>query len=830
MQPLLSRSIVFPTAALCLVGCRTRFEIHPKADSGTDGQSQCGNGTVDPGEDCDPQSGIKPSCTEVGAVSGTLSCQQDCTWDQSDCNFCGNGTVEQDQGEDCDDGNQTPGDGCSDVCHTENLYRGFATVEHGRIKVRGQTIVLLGAAGLPQDVSDPEAIQAGFNFLDRPGPTGHRGMWFPMGQQDPKSIVEPYLDDINLIAWLGPDEPLWNGIEADELKAQFSSVLDDIDPYGRLRFINHAPRGSQDEPSNFDLLLDYLPLSQVVSMDMYPIPAGNGHSILADHQDLDAVGAQADLLAGLVSQSGLDESVVMILEGAGMGRIPSERWEMAEHWRTEPSLSPNLVRFAVTGDFDGDGTAELALGYDGSADGDQDRILVYDFAQAPFGGPVQELVITADLSLDATTIAATAGDWDGDGDDDLMIIADQGHDKQDFWLVPSTQTGLDQPHLSFRSQVPDVVLSVIRHFLAADFDGDQCDDLMASYDYPDGTQAWILIGSRCSGFDDFSQAISSQWYLSTTSQLDLERVKGATAADTNGDGLADLILAYHTTNEHILILQATSQGTGQPPRVLLDVPQSNLNLNNLRAFQAGDVTANGHPDLVMAFKSQLDLDVFVADPSRSNLTVADLDRWLTTTAVDSSHVMADGLGDLDGDGADDLVLASRDRTDAGALSLDVAFSTQRFFGARDPLQQELWFMALDAMIRGAQGGVVFWCQQFVSSDSAAWQRLTAAVSHLSKLEPVLAADSVSHEASGDLAWWWLSGADSSYLLVARETRQPATNQDMEVPVPQSTTGNQVEQWDVGTDTFSASSAHLSGTKLIDPSPMRPFEVRIYRIR
>lgn len=59
----------------------------------------CGNGTIDPGEDCDPPNGIScdPTCKTI---------------------VCGNGKVQP--GEECDDGNLVPGDGCGSDCQLED--------------------------------------------------------------------------------------------------------------------------------------------------------------------------------------------------------------------------------------------------------------------------------------------------------------------------------------------------------------------------------------------------------------------------------------------------------------------------------------------------------------------------------------------------------------------------------------------------------------------------------------------------------------------------------------------------------------------------------------
>lgn len=74
-------------------------------DGGVDaGGPMCGNGDLEAGEDCDdgnifPGDGCSPTCTQEPV--------------------CGNGMKEE--GEGCDDGNRMPGDGCSATCAIEEL-------------------------------------------------------------------------------------------------------------------------------------------------------------------------------------------------------------------------------------------------------------------------------------------------------------------------------------------------------------------------------------------------------------------------------------------------------------------------------------------------------------------------------------------------------------------------------------------------------------------------------------------------------------------------------------------------------------------------------------
>ena len=82
----------------------------------TGGSEDCGNGVVDSGEECDGDDLNDQTCEEVGNyVGGTLSCNNDCTFDTGACEAdedCGNGII--DEGEDCD-GDNLGDNECADV-------------------------------------------------------------------------------------------------------------------------------------------------------------------------------------------------------------------------------------------------------------------------------------------------------------------------------------------------------------------------------------------------------------------------------------------------------------------------------------------------------------------------------------------------------------------------------------------------------------------------------------------------------------------------------------------------------------------------------------------
>ncbi len=85
----------------------------------TTGMAFCGDGNVDPGEECDTNNLGGHDCTDFGYVNPAGAfCTAGCSVDYSFCEpECGNGTQEPDEG--CDDGNTFDGDGCDAFCFPE---------------------------------------------------------------------------------------------------------------------------------------------------------------------------------------------------------------------------------------------------------------------------------------------------------------------------------------------------------------------------------------------------------------------------------------------------------------------------------------------------------------------------------------------------------------------------------------------------------------------------------------------------------------------------------------------------------------------------------------
>ena len=90
-------------------------------------QSQCGNGELNTGEQCDGSNLGGNTCTTIpgGYTSGTLKCSASCLFDTTECILpsCGNENI--DPGEDCDDGNTSNHDACLNNCQLATCGDGY---------------------------------------------------------------------------------------------------------------------------------------------------------------------------------------------------------------------------------------------------------------------------------------------------------------------------------------------------------------------------------------------------------------------------------------------------------------------------------------------------------------------------------------------------------------------------------------------------------------------------------------------------------------------------------------------------------------------------------
>lgn len=152
--------------------------------------------------------------------------------------------------------------------------------------------------------------------------------------------------------------------------------------------------------------------------------------------------------------------------------------------------------------------------------------------------------------------------------------------------------------------------------------------------------------------------------------------------DLNGDGLPDIVLNTSTTVE-ILFGPVDGASSVTDADVRIQIVANDCENLDLFANGLGDSDGDGFDDLAVTGQDYSVLYVF-AGPVHATTTRADAAAWLG--ASDAMHPYEPASGDLDGDGLDDLLLAAQPDADPGILLF------------QSPLAGELTTSTAEAMI------------------------------------------------------------------------------------------------------------------------------------
>ncbi len=134
----------------------------------------CGDGEVNGDELCDGDDLNGATCASLGYNgNGTVACV-DCAFDVGGCVKCGNGDI--DPGEDCDDGGVDSEDGCDTNCHWEGVTCNTAIVVALDLG-ETSTITTTNADGPAAPGTCLNAMGAGRIFRVEPGASGFLTAW-----------------------------------------------------------------------------------------------------------------------------------------------------------------------------------------------------------------------------------------------------------------------------------------------------------------------------------------------------------------------------------------------------------------------------------------------------------------------------------------------------------------------------------------------------------------------------------------------------------------------------------------------------------------------------
>ena len=324
------------------------------------------------------------------------------------------------------------------------------------------------------------------------------------------------------------------------------------------------------------------------------------------------------------------------------------------------------VRALTAADINGDGKADLI-----GANVNGNAVSVHLNTTAR-GAVEPTFAAGVDFASGATPVSVAAADVNGDGKSDLLVA--NFLDGTVSVLLNTTASGAASPSFAALQTFginagADSAICVI----AADINGDGKPDIIVANE--SATTLAVLINTTTPGANVASFA-PAQTFPGESYPMSV------VAADINGDGKLDLVIAASNNNEVSVLLNTMATGSVvaafAQPQAFATAPGTVA-----AAIASADINADGRPDLIVANALDNSVSVLLNTTAQAAPVVNFAAPQSFTTGANAIGVVA---GDIDGDGKPDIVVANDyggsisvliDTTPAGAAS--ASFASQQVF-------------------------------------------------------------------------------------------------------------------------------------------------------
>ncbi|MFD9497988.1 FG-GAP-like repeat-containing protein [Streptomyces sp. NPDC060035] len=297
---------------------------------------------------------------------------------------------------------------------------------------------------------------------------------------------------------------------------------------------------------------------------------------------------RSDMVAWYDYSDGHDAMRTFLAGADGKFPAPGVGWETAGD-----TFSADRMK-RVTGDFNGDGTGDVAafIGYD---DG---RVTLFTWlgtGSGTFAAPFSSWTAApGNWTFDAMT--AQAGDFDGDGRDDVAVWYDYGNGDDKLFTLLADVNGGFAGHFSSFARVDADGWHVERmKFVTGDFNGDGRDDLGALYGYDSGTVTLMSFAAKPDG--GFNEPVHG--WESTGWQFGRASVH---SGDFDGDGRDEFAAWYDYGDGHdaLISFDLDAEGKFGNRREILNIVAGSYDRNQMHIV-TGDYNGDGRDDLATLY-------------------------------------------------------------------------------------------------------------------------------------------------------------------------------------------------------------------------------------